>query len=102
MTNVHFKYPPIPNGHPCLNQINRGFALGSISYYNGQSNLLVKPKPLPDTPLYKLRWKIFDEKYRFCVEGKEGEFHEMDYVDQLIMFRGIPYVSRPRYKKNLI
>ena len=102
MTDVRFKYFPIPQNHPCLNQINRGYALGNISYHNGQSNLLVKPKSFPSVALHKLRWKIFDGKYRFCVEDKENKFCEMDYVDQLVMFRGIPYVSRPHYKNNPI
>lgn len=102
MVDVVFEYPPVKPNHRCKNKVNRGYALGHISYVNQDCNLELKPTPIPNTTLYRLRWHLFGEQYRFCIENKNGEHCEMDYVDQLLMFRGIPYVSNPRYEGALI
>ena len=102
LVDVEFRYFPLPDTHPCLNKTNAGYAFGYVSYINTNCELELNPKPIPNNTLYRMRWQMFGDQYRFCVQEKTGEYLEMDHVDHLILFRGIPFVSGPKYKTKLI
>ena len=112
MVDVSFKYFPIPKDYSCANQKNRGYALGDISYageisyieedYESKlrSNNVIGSSGVtsfPDGNLYKLKWKTFEEKYRFCVK-EDNDAREIIKVEQLIVFRGAAYVFKPEFK----
>jgi uncharacterized CHY-type Zn-finger protein len=102
VTDVGFEYFPLEDSHPCINKVNSGFAFGYISYINQSCDIELNPKPIPNTTLYRMKWKMFGDQYRFCIENENEKYSEMDHVDHLLLFRGIPFVSGPKYKGKLI